>query len=138
MKINLNTPPFDMLIVGFLMIITLCVYISMQNTCDGDKTSAQRAAVKIQLSSFESVCRNYYQITGKVPGKLQDLVSFPGNVPNWKQLLEEIPKDPWNNDYLYTVQNNKVIISSEGSDMVLGEDLQRHFKLSPSVNNQTP
>ena len=50
---------------------------------------------------------------------LQELIENTSNSPKWKgPYLEvfEIPKDPWDNDYIYTVENGRFLITSYGAD----------------------
>ena len=61
-------------------------------------TQSQISAFKTALDSFE-VDNGYYP---KGRNGLQDLVQRPRDAVNWRgPYLESIPKDPWNNEYLY-------------------------------------
>jgi len=58
----------------------------------------QVANFKIALDSFE--VDNHYFPKGR--NGLMDLVQQPRDCPGWHgPYLENIPKDPWNNDYVY-------------------------------------
>ncbi|MCM8540327.1 MAG: type II secretion system protein GspG [Lentisphaeraceae bacterium] len=82
---------------------------------------------RVQLSSFKSACICYKIATGYYPSKLDDLVTNPGNVKNWRQFLEEVPADPWGNDYTYAVKDKIVIISSQGPTENQKDDISISF-----------
>lgn len=68
-----------------------------------------------QINELKRICEAYCKLTGKAPLKLEDLVTKPRNVENWRQLLEVVPKDPRENDYIYQFSENLVIITSSGA-----------------------
>jgi general secretion pathway protein G len=80
-------------------------------------TQTQIAAFKTALDAFE-VDNGYYP---KGRNGLQDLVVKPREAVNWRgPYLESIPKDPWQNDYIYECPGkhnvNSYDIMSMGSD----------------------
>src|SRR4029077_11235829 len=61
-------------------------------------TKSQIAAFKTALNLFE-VDNGYYP---KGRNGLLDLVQKPRDAVNWRgPYLDSVPKDPWNNDYIY-------------------------------------
>lgn len=61
-------------------------------------TQTQIASFKTALDAFE-VDNGYYP---KGRNGLQDLVTKPRDAVNWRgPYLDNIPKDPWQNDYIY-------------------------------------
>jgi len=71
----------------------------------GRTEQARKTAAQTQISSFSTaldafeVDNGYYP---KGPNGLMDLVEQPRDAQDWKgPYLKEIPKDPWNNDYIY-------------------------------------
>ena len=129
MKINLNTPEFSLLLGSFFIIIIL-VPMSMQTTCGQDTSIIRISLTKTQLHSFKGVCESYFTITGKAPSKLEDFVRPSANNHPWKQLLEEIPKDPWGNEYLYSLIGNSATVSSTGPTDSISDDIKVSFNFS--------
>jgi len=71
----------------------------------GRTEQAKITAATTQISSFSTALDAFEVDNGYYPkGKngLIDLVEQPRDAQNWKgPYLREIPKDPWNNDYIY-------------------------------------
>jgi len=92
----------EMLLV--LMILSLLAAIVYPRITQHHK-AAQIAATKVQLKAFEQALGMYELNTGHFPqGRdgLLELVNRPANSPNWNgPYLDQIPKDPWGNDYVY-------------------------------------
>ena len=118
-----------------ITIVALVATIAVQNL----SSSVDEANVKttqIQMASFKSAITNFKLATGKFPNSLEDLVTNPGDSKNWRQFLEEIPKDPWGNDYMYSLAPetfNKFEIVSYGADgQAGGEEFNADITLSKS------
>jgi general secretion pathway protein G len=72
----------------------------------GRTEQARQTAAKSQIATFGTALAAFEIDNGYYPkGKsgLLDLVRQPNNAQSWKgpYLEKEIPKDPWNNDYIY-------------------------------------
>jgi general secretion pathway protein G len=71
----------------------------------GQKEKANIAAAKTQLNAFATALDMFEVDNGHYPrGKtgLRDLVIKPRDAgADWHQYLDQIPKDPWQNDYIY-------------------------------------
>ncbi len=66
-----------------------------------------------QLKNIKGMVETYRVYYKKFPEKLEDLV----NTPDGTKMIEEIPKDPWGNDYIYERSGNKSVkIFSAGPD----------------------
>ena len=89
--------------------------------------SANKKATEIQLEAFKNCSMIYFRNSASLPVNLNDLVTNPGNDKKWRQLLEEIPTDPWGNDYTYAVKDKIVIISSQGPTENQKDDLSVSF-----------
>ncbi|MCM8528294.1 MAG: type II secretion system major pseudopilin GspG [Lentisphaeraceae bacterium] len=101
-----------------ITIVALVATIAVQSLTD-NVDEANVNATKIQMESFKSAVGKYKLATGKFPNSLEDLVTNPGDAKNWRQILEEIPQDPWGNDYMYNLAPetfNKFEIVSYGAD----------------------
>jgi len=60
------------------------------------------------VATLKTAIDSYYASVGKYPTTLTDLVRKPADVPARKWVdkyleLDTIPKDPWNEDYVYKV-----------------------------------
>jgi len=90
----------------------------------GRTEQARQTAAKTQISSFGTALDAFEVDNGYYPkgkGGLQDLVQAPRDAQNWKgPYLKDIPKDPWNNEYIYEFPGrhnaNTYDLSSAGPD----------------------
>jgi general secretion pathway protein G len=67
---------------------------------------AKIQAAQAQISNFKTALDAYEVANGAYPTSdqgLQALITNPGNLPNWTQLLSEskVPNDPWDTPYVY-------------------------------------
>jgi len=71
----------------------------------GRTEQARITATQTQIASFATALDAYEVDNGNYPkGKngLMDLVEQPRDTQNWRgPYLKDIPKDPWNNEYIY-------------------------------------
>ncbi len=77
--------------------------------------AARRDRAALDIKNIQSAMKLYYTKKGKYPDTasgLQALVEA--------QALEQMPKDPWNNDYVYINEGGKPVIISYGADGVSG------------------
>ena len=94
---------------------------------------AQVAAATTQISTFKTALDAFEVDNGYYPkGKngLQDLITAPRDATNWRGpylQAESVPKDPWNNDYIYenpgrhnTTSYDLSSMGPPGEDMVIG------------------
>ena len=93
----------------------------------------QMAALKIALDTFE-VDNDRYPTTAE---GLAALVSAPkGLEGKWHQILKEMPKDPWGNDFVYkTDDQGGFELSSPGPDGKEGtvDDVRWEFPATPKA-----
>jgi len=94
---------------------------------------AQVAAATTQISTFKTALDAFEVDNGYYPkGKngLQDLITAPRDATNWRGpylQADSVPKDPWNNDYIYENPGRHNTTSYDlsskgppGEDMVIG------------------
>src|ERR1051326_4978604 len=70
----------------------------------GRSEQARVTAAQTQIANFKTALNAFEVDNGYYPkGKngLVDLVQQPSNALNWHQYLDNLPKDPWGNDYVY-------------------------------------
>src|SRR5947209_8588420 len=98
-----------MLVVGIIIIILSVAVNRLGNTtgvAKDMKVKADVQAISTQLKLYESV--NGFFPTSEQG--LKALVTPPESEPkpaHWYQLFKDLPKDPWNNDYIYYCPGRK-------------------------------
>ncbi len=136
MKINRNRMrrnSFSLIeVIVAITIVAIVATIAVQNVISQGDVANVKAA-EIQINSFKSAISSYRLNTGKFPNSLEDLVRNPG-VSGWKQELENIPKDPWGNPYMYSLApgtfNQYEIISYGADGQAGGSDVNADITLS--------
>ena len=98
----------------------------------GQTERARETAAETQISAFKTSLSTYEVDMGSYPkGKdgLKDLVVAPRNAKNWRGPYldkNEVPKDPWGNDYIYESPGkhnpNSYDLMSMGKDGRVGGD----------------
>ena len=89
-----------LLVLVILGVLAAIVYPKVAHRGEEARVTAARtqiAAFKTALDAFE-VDNGFYP---KGKNGLLDLVQKPANAQNWHQSLDNLPKDPWGNDYIY-------------------------------------
>jgi general secretion pathway protein G len=92
-----------MVVVVILGILAVLVVPRLVGRTD----EARAVAAKQDISAIMQALKLYRLDNGRYPSNeqgLQALVTRPQTQPaptNWKQYLDKMPKDPWNNVYLY-------------------------------------
>ncbi len=90
-----------LLVLVILGVLAAIVYPKVA----GRGEDARRTAAQSQIAAFKTALDSYEIDNGHYPqgrNGLQDLVARPRDAQNWKgPYLDNIPKDPWGNDYVY-------------------------------------
>ena len=92
-----------MLVVGIIMLLLGAGIYMMSGQFD----IGRLARVQADLQMLSTSLKTYEMTNGNLPTGsqgLRALVEMPGNDPKprqWIQLLTQLPKDPWNNEYVY-------------------------------------
>lgn len=80
----------------------------------------QTARVQADISTMSTSLKTYQMMNGFYPTSAQGLnalVTQPGGEPKprvWNQLMTQLPKDPWGNDYVYVCPGRK---NTKGFDL---------------------
>jgi general secretion pathway protein G len=77
--------------------------------------AARRDRASLDIKNIQGAMKLYYTKKGKYP----DTASGLGALVE-AQALEQMPKDPWNNDYVYINEGGKPVIISYGADGTAG------------------
>ncbi|MGD1278168.1 MAG: type II secretion system major pseudopilin GspG [Tepidisphaeraceae bacterium] len=75
----------------------------------GRREQAQRTAAKQDLNTINTALTAFEIDNGRFPTTeegLAALVQNPGNLPEWKAVLDKIPVDPWGHPYVYRCPGN--------------------------------
>ncbi len=95
----------------------------------GAKDTARREATRITIIKMKSNIQEYELATRGGPPSteqgLKALVSKPGGVRVWHQVLKEVPKDQWGNEFQYRRPGkggSEYEIFSSGPDGQIGTD----------------
>jgi general secretion pathway protein G len=100
-------------IIGVLATLVVVRY-------SGQTDQAKVAAAKSQLAQLESAVISFHSHAGRLPKSLAELVEKPAGVTNWQEggylKGKSVPKDPWANDYIYSVSGRRFEIVSLGAD----------------------
>ena len=80
---------------------------------------AYTTSAQTQIDDLKNKVNQYRLTMGKLPPDLEALHTKPsdaGNSSDWYQIIDEVPQDPWNNDYTYKVNGSEFEIISAGPD----------------------
>lgn len=110
----------EVLLVMAILIIMVSVVTVGYNAI---QRNAKMDGARMAISQIEKACMAYQLDVGNLPTQLTDLAQQPQGIPagKWRgPYLEQIPVDPWGNQYSYntTTVNNlmKPVISSNGQN----------------------
>ena len=111
-----------LLVMAILVIIGSLVSVGYM----GIRKAKMKDGAKVQINAFKTALDVYYAAMNTYPQSLQELRQAPSDtdaLKRWKDgggpyLAEDIPKDPWGNDYLYLYpgQNDDVDVYTLGRD----------------------
>ena len=76
---------------------------------------------RIQIQTLKNHLGMFYAACGFFPDSgegLQALVEAPSNCPEWgpEPYIDKVPRDPWNNEFVYERDGSSYIVSSLGAD----------------------
>ncbi len=77
--------------------------------------NAKRDRARIDISNIESALKIHYAKKGKYPDTSTGLKALIDS-----QALDKMPKDPWDKEYLYLLENGKPVIMTYTKDGVAG------------------
>jgi hypothetical protein len=81
---------------------------------------ANRAKVKHDLTSIFYAAQQGYATTGAYPESIEDLINPVDDNGNALPGLDDYPKDPWGNDYVYEMVDGHPVASCLGRDNAAG------------------
>ncbi len=99
-----------MTLIEIMIVVTLMVAIMglIGFNVIGQADKANAGLAETQLKQLKDSCNMYRIQNKKFPEKLDDLVD--------KGVIEEVPMDPWDNEYVFEKTGNKIKMYSNGAD----------------------
>ena len=84
--------------------------------------SAKRKAALSQISTILSVLDTHRLDVGGYPDSLEGLITNTSGRSSWEgpYIRKAVPRDPWGNDYVYSMSGNEITLLSYGADGVRG------------------
>jgi general secretion pathway protein G len=76
---------------------------------------ARQQTAALDIEQIQTALKLYYMKKGKFPDTSTGLSALVE-----MQALEKLPKDPWNNDYVYLYEGGKPVVISYGADGTAG------------------
>lgn len=111
-----------LLVLTILAILAAIVVPKFAGIGEGAKVKATKA----QISTFATALDMFEVDNGHYPKSLADLKDKPRDAQSWRQYMEEIPVDAWQNKYVYVFpgkhKTGSYDLSSMGPDGKLGTD----------------
>lgn len=87
---------------ALVMILGGIVTYSTQGILEKNRKNTSRTSLKTVKGAIET----YHDETGEYPQALQDLVTRPSDekvAANWSKFFDKVPRDGWNNPFVYQV-----------------------------------
>ena len=111
--------PRGMTLVEIMVVITILGLIAAAVTVAviPKNEEARHDRAMLDIKSIEGALKLYYAKKGSYPDTSTGLKALVDT-----QNLEQMPKDPWGNDYIYMLDNGKPLIKSYGRDGKEGGD----------------
>ena len=109
-----------LLVVGIIAFLATMVATNVI----GQSEKAKVTNAKTGVRSVAAKASSYYLDTGSAPGSIDDLLTKPGNAPNWNgpYITAEQSKDPWGTPYVLKSpgEHTDMDVMSYGSDKQAG------------------
>ena len=121
----LNSRGFTLIEILLVVIIIGILVSLVAPKLAGRSEEARKQAAKADIDGGISLALDLYEVdNGRYPGRLEDLLTKPGDAHNWKgpYLKKSIPKDPWGSLYIYKIPGSH---NTESYDLFsIGPDKQ--------------
>jgi general secretion pathway protein G len=129
LKFPVNQRAFTLIELLLVLVILGILAAIVVPKFAGRTEQARITAAQTQISSFSTALDAFEVDNGYYPkgrNGLEDLVTQPRDAQNWRgPYLKDVPKDPWNNDYVYESpgkHNSAYDLLSMGPDGRTGGD----------------
>lgn len=105
-----------MIVLVIIAIVSGLIVVNVMGRPD----EARVTAAKSNIAALQTALATYRLDNGDYPTAAQGLkalaVAPTPTPPAWRPYLQEEPKDPWGNDYVYTVDGYAYTVTSLGKD----------------------
>jgi general secretion pathway protein G len=123
-------------LIVVITIIGLLASIVMVST-RGAGPKARLTKAKAEMRNIYSVAEAMYNETGRWPESIEDMVNAKDdNDMPLSMSLDKYPTDPWQNEYVYTVENNLAIVRCLGSDGAEGGEGEAQDLSYPETDDE--
>ena len=102
-----------MVVITILGLIAAAVGIAVVPKLE----EAKHDRAVLDIKTIQGGLQLYYAKSGKYPDTATGLKALVDT-----QTVQDVPKDPWGNEYIYTNENGKPVITSYGRDGQPGGD----------------
>ena len=124
MKKNRSQKGFTLIELLIVMAILAMLAALVAPALFGNLDKGKVSAASSQISMLESALDSYRLDVGHYPETLQSLVENEDDEDGWDgpylTRADEVPLDPWDNDFLYTRDGRSFSLMSYGADGVEG------------------
>lgn len=103
-----------MTLIEIMIVVTIMVAV-MGLVGFNVMTASERANIDLaetQIKQLKQNCEAYQLYYKKWPESLDALVNTPDN----REIIEEVPQDPWGMDYIFEKNGNSIKLYSSGPD----------------------
>jgi len=100
---NLGFTLVELMLVMVILAILAAVVVPRMA---GRSEDAKKAAAKTDIANIEGAIDQFEVDNGRYPTSEEGVTALlqqPSNAQNWHQYLKRAPKDPWGNDYVYSI-----------------------------------
>ncbi len=94
-------------VITILSLLTAAVAVAVIPRLE----EAKRDRVRLDISAVKQGLDTYYAKKGKYPDTGMGLKALVDT-----QIMEKVPMDPWDHEYLYVLEGGKPVITSYGKD----------------------
>ncbi|HJN95417.1 MAG: type II secretion system protein GspG [Gammaproteobacteria bacterium] len=109
---------FTLIEILVVMAIIAMLAVMVAPNIFNQRAGAQRDAALSQISSLEAALDTYRLDVGEYPDSLAGLIENDSGRAAWNgpYLRRDVPKDPWQNDYVYDANGQEFSLISFGPD----------------------
>ena len=109
---------FTLIEILVVMAIIAMLAVIVAPDIFNQRAGAQRDAALSQISSLEAALDTYRLDVGEYPDSLAGLIENDSGRAAWNgpYLRRDVPKDPWQNDYVYDANGQEFSLISFGPD----------------------
>jgi general secretion pathway protein G len=117
-RILKNTKGMTLVEIMIVLIILGGLMAYLGSNLMGRLGSANIKNTKIAISELGKNLDLFYADCGYYPTQMDDLVTAPADCSNWgpEPYLKKIPRDAWNNEFVYESSGSDYVIKSLGAD----------------------